>query len=432
MKGVVTFYTVFSLSSLLICSIVSAQNTTCADRRKTTIVFGNGMFNEKREAIRSLEALEKSLFQYTSESEQDVFAFELAYNESESFLTQLFEVISQRVGSDKARFWRILSGIEIMPDWFQEAMIDISTTVELSAFVIDQDLAHHIERYQELIRMGSKVVLVAHSQGNLYANAAWLSLFEGPERIEPAAFGVVGVATPADHTASATSPYTTFIEDKIIKAVRVVFPSTLEGNMSTGDQEVDGLAHGFVTAYLAVPTSREKILSDVLAVQKELPQPAEPEDDSPTGVLSKACYDAPTDNTVDGSEQCTNETFADTCIEGFFGECWDPLGDFTASLEISVPSALVWPNGAHVEIDTDLSNLDAVTSHITVIGSSGRECGNGETIVPGETGCISSTELVSDKGELYYCIDESGNMLVTCPDNTSFALPADANCVFER
>jgi len=431
-KGVVTLFLLFGLLSLLICTRISAQNTTCADDRKTTIVFGNGMFNEKREAFRSLEAIEKSLFQYTSESEEDIFAFELAYNESESFLTQLFEVISQRVGSDKARFWRILSGIEIMPDWFQEAMIDISTTVELSAFVIDQDLAHHVERYQELTRMGSKVVLVAHSQGNLYANAAWLSLFEGAERLEPAAFGVVGVATPADHTASATSPYTTFKEDKIIEAVRVFFPSTLPGNASTSDQKVDGIAHGFVTAYLAVRTSREKILSDILTVQADLPQPPELENDSATDVLSNTCYDAPTDNAVDGNEQCTNETFADTCIEDFFGECWDPLGDFTASLAISGPSALVWPNGAHVKIDTDLSNLDAVTSHIAVIGSSGRECGNGETIVPGETGCITSTEFVSDKGELYYCIDESGNMLVTCPDNTSFALSADANCVFER
>jgi hypothetical protein len=133
----------------------SAQGQRCTERRLTTLLFGNGMFNEENDAKKSLKALKRALLEHlpTGESEKS-WRFELAYNESESFLTQLFEVTAQRVGSDKARFWQMLSGLEVMPDRFQEAMIVKSHPGSLEA-----SLAHEIgHAFTGVQEMGNKVM----------------------------------------------------------------------------------------------------------------------------------------------------------------------------------------------------------------------------------------------------------------------------------
>ncbi len=410
--------------------VALAQPSSCTEDRHTTIVFGNGMFNDEEDAYRSLYALELLLLERIALGDMEgSWSFELAYNENERWFEQLIEVAEQRIGADWARFWRSLSGIEIMPDWMQEALEDLATEADLSAFVNDEDLFRHLARYTELVAIqGSKVVLVAHSQGNFYANAAELHLREVDTSFDMSAIGFVGVATPADRTPTADSPYTTFEQDRIIAAVRLLFPATLEGNVSTGGEDVDTLAHGLTTAYLIVPTSREKIISDVFEVQSGLSQPAL-QPDPPGPVLAENCSDEQSGGSAN-LPLCTDQTFAGTCVEGFFGPCWDPEGSCEADLDILGSSSMTWSNGARTEMIADLSDLEAPTQQVTIIGSSGEVCGTGHGNAPGEPTCIGYAEYSTNGKTLSYCIDESGSMIVTCPDGTGFTTLATADCMF--
>jgi hypothetical protein len=322
------------------------QPSSCTEDRHTTIVFGNGMFNEEDDAYRSLDALKSLLLAGIAlEGTAESWSFELAYNENERWFEQLFEVADQRIGADWARFWRALSGIAIMPDWMQEALEDLATEADLSAFVNDEDLTRHVVRYAELVHIQrSKVVLVAHSQGNLYANAAELRLREIDASFDMSAIGFVGVATPADRTPTANAPYTTFEEDKIITAVRLLFPATLAGNVSTDDEDVDMLMHGLTTAYLVVPVSRDKIIADVFEVQSRLSQPAL-QPDPLEQVVAENCSDERGGSNAD-LPPCTEQTFAGTCVEDFFGPCWNPEGSCEMGLDLLGSSSMTWSNGA--------------------------------------------------------------------------------------
>ena len=410
--------------------IAQAQPSSCTEDRQTTIVFGNGMFNERHDAFESLEALKRLLLEEIAlEGIEGSWSFELAYNENERWFEQLIEVAEQRIGADWASFWRALSGIEIIPDWMQEALADLATEADLSAFVNDEDLSRHLARYTELVTIqGSKVVLVAHSQGNPYANAAELHLREVDTSFDMSAIGFVGVATPADRTPTPDSPYTTFEEDKIIAAVRLLFPATLEGNVSIDGEDIDILAHGLTTAYLVVPVARDKIIADVFAVQSRLSQPAL-QPSPPEQVLAEDCNDERGWSDVD-PPPCTEQTFAGTCVNGFFGPCWDREGICETDLDLFGSSSMTWSNGARIEMFADLSDLQAPTQEVTIIGSSGEVCGTGHGSAPGEPTCIGYAEYISNGKTLSYCIDQSGSMIVTCPDGTGFTTPATTDCVF--
>jgi hypothetical protein len=81
------------------------------------------------------------------------------------------------------------------------------------------------------------VLLVAHSQGNLFGNKMYEDM---PDKYRTK-FRMVSVATPADHVMKSgqTSPYVTASGDPVIGSI----PKALPGN-------VDGLGHTFIGTYL--------------------------------------------------------------------------------------------------------------------------------------------------------------------------------------
>jgi len=73
----------------------------------------------------------------------------------------------------------------------------------------------------------------------------------------------VGVATPATRVAGGGA-YTTFDDDRVINAVRRLYPTTLPANVTNADgAELDFLGHNFVAGYLKSATSRSKIIDDI-------------------------------------------------------------------------------------------------------------------------------------------------------------------------
>ena len=79
-------------------------------------------------------------------------------------------------------------------------------------------VATHVACYLENLAEGKRVVVVAHSQGNLYANDAIDAVARAAE--SSASIAVVGVATPASRIVGARSGYVTAKDDIVIDILR--------------------------------------------------------------------------------------------------------------------------------------------------------------------------------------------------------------------
>jgi hypothetical protein len=124
-------------------------------------------------------------------------------------------------------------------------------------------------KYQPLLANGKQIVLVGHSQGNLYASEAW-ARFTPAERLGA---HLVAVATPDDDVPDG-GPWTTLHRDTLattlfaaIGALPSNTPMTEEcADTIVGVVPVPWLCHGFKEAYLLGTEPREKIVNDLIAL----------------------------------------------------------------------------------------------------------------------------------------------------------------------
>ena len=240
---------IFYVMALLVFLLTGFQINECEASYcdlKTFIFFGNGMFNEQSDATTSKDTLAVRLRSIGNLSD-DEWAFELSYNHDEGVYS-LFEVYRQSMGDQAASFWRWLGSSEVAPDWFQSAAQEIAASYDLAEALIDDDLRRHVQRYESLLMEGNRVLVVAHSQGNLYANSAYANLAAGG-RISMDAFGIVSVATPASHVAG-NGPYFTLMYDLVISTVQMALPGTLPGNVVNTVSDRDWAHHSFIDSYL--------------------------------------------------------------------------------------------------------------------------------------------------------------------------------------
>ena len=146
----------------------------------------------------------------------------------------------------------------------------------------------HVECYLRNLGEGKRVVVVAHSQGNLYANDAIDAVAETtPEG--GASIAVVGVATPAARIAGDRSGHVTAKDDVVINALRAIPGATvLKGNVDNdpgvaGDRR-DFWNHAFGRSYFdAGLASRAMIdaLMNVLATELPFPNEERPRSRTP-------------------------------------------------------------------------------------------------------------------------------------------------------
>jgi hypothetical protein len=117
----------------------------------------------------------------------------------------------------------------------------------------------HLVRIREYLAQGKRVILVSHSQGNLYANEEWDQLTEE----EKSQVDIVAVATPANYVAKNNDLYTTLTEDWIA----TLFPHALAANASNQeDCGDDWTCHGFKESYMKGGNSRERIVEEIVAL----------------------------------------------------------------------------------------------------------------------------------------------------------------------
>jgi hypothetical protein len=151
----------------------------------------------------------------------------------------------------------------------KDAIQSIEQSANADTYVKDPDLDAHVARYTADLTEGKRVIVVAHSQGNFYANKAHEHLSS------TAGFGIVAVATPASYTAG-NGPYTTLTNDEVIKPI----PNRKAANTTNGAAFVKATegsdGHSFTGNYLAGDVSGPKIVGHVKSTLAGLSCPVTP------------------------------------------------------------------------------------------------------------------------------------------------------------
>src|SRR5262249_3814250 len=148
---------------------------TCAKRAwetELTVVHANGMRTDLAGAKASLEKL-RPLVEQRLHSGHHAIAYAVAYNQMKGWLPSFYQVIKERLPMTASANLRIITGLDPVPESLRDALLDWAATRDLAAFMDDASLAKQVSLYRKHLRAGRKIVVIAHSEGNMYSNAAY-------------------------------------------------------------------------------------------------------------------------------------------------------------------------------------------------------------------------------------------------------------------
>jgi len=144
--------------------------------------------------------------------------------------------------------------------------------------------------FHEIVAQRAYILLLPHSQGNLYANQLWKYFVNHPDKfyqIPKSHIAIFGIASPTDHMEGTVKPipptnqvsYYTADNDYVINSLSILtslIPQTnpaMPGNMHLNNCE-DFLCHRLIDSYLTDEQSRQlistKINSFIITLKKNL------------------------------------------------------------------------------------------------------------------------------------------------------------------
>lgn len=262
----------------------------------TIVYFGNGMFTTDDAAERNLRALKRAM--RSAGLIKGHIRFDLMRNANEDAPEQLAEVLRMRLGDSYARAVGRLAGwIADHPEEYTALVAQ--HLVSKNESVSDSDIRRQLIKYLRDLGSGARIIVVAHSQGNMYANRAYASLTS--QSAHQGQIGVVHVATPSTRTAKTGFEHVTLEEDAIMSAVRAVLRDTLAANERYGPGYLTSdalltVGHGFEEAYLGSPRARPRILNLIRSLLDNLPYP--PQRNDPKSLRAVLYWDTPVDLNV--------------------------------------------------------------------------------------------------------------------------------------
>ncbi len=247
--------------------------------QETTLFFVNGVDTKRSSANDSIEIV-RDEFAKTGISEE-CLTFDVAYNTNEIFFFDFLESGLQRAEEVEGRievFWefflRVKGAFGNSKSFYDKKITDLfnitNQAIQAGKYVPGDQLDEHLQAYRDVLANGQRVIMLGHSQGNLYVNSAWnqLSLLEQTD------VRVIAVATPSDHVGSifSSDPYTTLHKDSLAASLfSAVGALSSNTEMSQEcDDELFGLipaswlCHGFKEAYMLGDQSKEQILMDII------------------------------------------------------------------------------------------------------------------------------------------------------------------------
>lgn len=270
--ALIVAWVVAAASSLDLAHAQIAPQPACQNvmAPKTTVFFVNGITTTLDDARLNVGKLELEFLNrlpgMSAAVQANCHVFSLNYNPTGGEVNDFFEAAQQQLDITPTRFWLELEGLglftpHLIRDALQGPMTDLN---RIDASTIER----HAAAYREQIAPPScrRVLVVPHSQGNLYTNASYDLVFNQPPSPPPSAIKIVGVATPAQ-TVRGDGLYRTSTTDVLINAIRLIRPATLPPNTNWGISPLllspaySG-GHSFI-GYLSADPSRTDILSDI-------------------------------------------------------------------------------------------------------------------------------------------------------------------------
>ena len=309
------------------------------DKKITQVYFGNGILTTFDKAKITKELIERA-YKQALESLRDnqpnfadeTYEFNTAYNPTQGEGIDVMQVLLQKsqeaglvdlgLSQEQVVQWVLSNGdsafiraalrAEIgrgtedtdfidtllgrLSDEQREAIRAEAIEITLEALLDNAETqAEHVAEYKSVLDDGGRVIVISHSQGNLFANNAVDEVVS--ETNKPGSIGVYGVATPASRVANGGS-YVTANDDIVINIARALplassTLSPLPGNLQNGlsplgsdDSIREATGHFFDESYFqeTLP-SRERIDQGVksLATDLEFPK-TEPINDDGTAI----------------------------------------------------------------------------------------------------------------------------------------------------
>jgi hypothetical protein len=239
----------------------------------TALVFFNGVLTTPDGADAALAELRRlhgttspagdairyeKLYNYTSGFEDFVETFEQRLSEQENLLEGRYELFFEALNGEGPWWSRIISSVaeaagilDGIVDWFKAATIRNLTTL-LGNPPTTVNYLEHRARLENLILEGRKLLLVAHSQGNLFVNAAY---DYATTKVDASSVKVVHIA-PASPTLRGTHILADL--DLVINGLRLVgtvpdITDAIPGALlraAGANGKKDPLGHGLLEIYI--------------------------------------------------------------------------------------------------------------------------------------------------------------------------------------
>ncbi len=240
------------LSSTLFANIVNED--------KTDIYFGNGVWNSPEQGEKSRMYLEEHIVQREIIKNNPKLAkkygkVKLAYNWGQGRMTDALETFYQLKEAGQ------VNDLEFFGVIYALTGGNILGTLNATAAkALYEPLNRDWEQgnvdemwqkyYNESFKLSHRVLLVSHSQGNLFANRIY-------DTINPVGyqkyFANLQVASPANAVSAPKGDYVTLVGDPVINPI----PGSMNGNAN------GNLGHAFIEAYLSQSDPLQKIINNI-------------------------------------------------------------------------------------------------------------------------------------------------------------------------
>lgn len=251
MKKFLRFYA-FILVLLASCSAWAQSVQVCSAAR--VIYSINGILTDSGGAQENSDILESDyLASFPSESSAP--RFKVLHNPSgkkilfgAGGILDIIETLQQLTGLGYSRLIRMIAGLEVIPEPISALVGQVLSDAVVNGFNADPDTLNMMRtRISADINQGSKVLLVAHSQGNLWANSVIALEHNSASR---AALGQVGIGVPDSRLEKSSVPQVTLTEDLIISHVPFSLPTNVTNGYGLIETLSRTLGHSLTDAYL--------------------------------------------------------------------------------------------------------------------------------------------------------------------------------------
>ena len=274
------------LLSLGLGASFSVQAQDACSPEGTVVYYGNGVGRGEPTHADAEDGKRRIAFlvhQALPAPDREKYSTKLAFNSSAGRLNDIIEAARQTLGNE----WPTLLAGFLLGDRRLLSLLPAELVRSFNDFLTNQsiqelmgttlgnaDVATHVASYGSDIEEGKKVVLVSHSQGNIFGNLAFQRL--DASRYQPY-FAMVPVASPESTSRKSLVGHVRFSQDLVIGGVELAkrlagLPVPMPANDSL-DTSGDALGHGFVESYLADSSARNFIVSGAIRTADSLQQP---------------------------------------------------------------------------------------------------------------------------------------------------------------